>query len=257
MTVNINHGIGGRVNIIDQSTYDVIFSTPESGIITGVNQYNNLSELLITNGDCCYYPYTIETYYEKYIPDSDDEIAGVDIIIQEDFGRDWLSSIRLCTKRGEYFDWDIENNKDCACHVNPDFEFVCYEGGFDEPEDFVEPPASITDNVTETCKRYYLKSSSCEQDETEDVLGNCINLSYQTPAVVDRLGNVCYEGNIDLCGICFGKSDGTDLDGLPLEYDVLNNPITCNPSECPAGVGSLSIFLDEYQILNYGYDDMV
>ena len=57
--------------------------------------------------------------------------------------------------------------------------------------------------------------------------------------------------------MCFGKSDGNDLNGVPLEYDILNNPISCNPSECPAGVGSLSVLLDDYQMYSYEAENML
>ena len=123
--------------------------------------------------------------------------------------------MRLCSNRGDYVDWDKVLGEDCDL------------------------------SESENCKRYYLKSSSCSLNEIEDILGNCIDPSYQVPAVIDRLGSVCYPGNLDLCGVCFGKSDGKDVNGNDLLFDILGNTIECNPSECPAGIESIYIYLDE------------
>ena len=205
----------------------VFYDTTENGpVIDGLNLYSSITDYFLGETEenkfqCCLYPHTIETYYEKYVPM---DIPGSDIIELEEFGRTWLNSIRVCTSRGEYVDWDIELLTFCD---------------WDSTE------------IDSTCKRFYSKFSSCSPSETEDVLGNCIDLSYQTPAVVDKLGNVCYEGNIDLCGVCFGNSDGLDLDGNPLTYDLLNNEFTCIPEECPAGETTAQVYLDQFSISDY------
>ena len=53
--------------------------------------------------------------------------------------------------------------------------------------------------------------------QIEDLLGNCIDIDVESGAVIDKFGNICYEGNIDFCGVCFGLSDGYDLEGGLIE----------------------------------------
>ena len=52
---------------------------------------------------------------------------------------------------------------------------------------------------------YFKKGSECLEDEFEDSAGNCIGPN-ESGAVVDRLGTVCLEGSLDLCGICYGDN---------------------------------------------------
>ena len=84
----------------------------------------------------------------------------------DDYGRVWLDTKQICTVFGE----------------GP----VEYDDG-------------------SGVKTYYKRGSECEENESEDLFGNCIG-PLETGAKVDRLGNICYIGSMDLCGICFGDS---------------------------------------------------
>ena len=118
----------------------------------------------------------------------------------DDYGRTWLSTQQICTSYG---DGPIE-----------------YDDG---------------DGV----KNYYKKGSECLEDEFEDSAGNCIG-SNESGAIVDRLGTVCLEGSLDLCGICYGDNSACieELNSCP-EFTLPDVPtvnisiIKINDSEEP------------------------
>ena len=104
--------------------------------------YKIATNELINQNQCCFYPYSIETYYEKYVPESSD-YPGADVIMLEEYGRESLNSIKVCTNRGEFIDYDLENEEQCTCFFNYESDVI----------------SDLFSCDTVSCNRFYLKSS--------------------------------------------------------------------------------------------------
>lgn len=97
----------------------------------------------------------------------------------DNYGRTWLKTQQICTSYGD-------------------------------------GPVEYDDDSGDGLVQYYKKGSECLEDEFEDSAGNCIGLN-ESGAIVDRMGTICLEGSLDLCGVCYGNSSYC--------LDVLNSGI--------------------------------
>jgi len=129
-----------------------------------------------------------------------------------------------------YYPYEVETyyksctNDDIICTREGGIhtEIEEYGRSFLQSYNFCNIYSDVVEYPTGSGDLYYKKFTDCPPTEYADILGNCLK-SYESGNVVDSFGNVCLEGNIDLCGVCFGDSTSCqdDYDCPYIGYQAL------------------------------------